>query len=420
MKISLRKLEYAWHTIAFILLIGAFVPLWRQITTDGIDPGEVDPVHRLFLGGAYLGVGLLAFHPRRAWRAARRGWLVWGLVGWALLSTLWSVAPEVTLRRSLAATLAALYGLLLAVRYRSEEVLRVLGWALAIVTVASLLAVVFFPGWAVMTGKYESAWRGVLFHKNALGRTMVLAGIVFWVLAGAGQKKGALGWRILQVAALLLLLGSRSAAGWVLAILVPLALVLLKFWGCLPRLLRPAAGSFAFVLALPIAATLPDVLETVLGFLGKDLTLTGRIPLWLLLIPLALKRPLLGYGYGAFWLGESGPSATVWAVTWDAPHAHNGYLDLWLEIGLIGVAAGVVLVVLPLLRSALYAMRLPNSVAKVMFLFFSFFVFANAVESVLLESGLNKAIYWVLVSYFVHISQAYQPESLSKPWNPDG
>ena len=40
MKLSLRKLEYLWHTFAFVLLSGAFVPLWRQMSLGGIDPGE--------------------------------------------------------------------------------------------------------------------------------------------------------------------------------------------------------------------------------------------------------------------------------------------------------------------------------------------------------------------------------------------
>lgn len=406
MKISLRKLEYAWHTFAFILLMGAFVPLWRQMALGGVDPGEGDPVQRFFLAVAYLGVGLLVFHPRRALAVARRGWPVWMLVGWALFSTLWSVTPDITFRRGIAATLGALYGLLLAVRYRPEEVLRMLGWALAIVTLASLIAIVLIPDWAVMSGLHEGAWRGVLFHKNAFGRIMVLAWIVFQAQIGLAKNGRALWWRMLQMIAILLVIGSRSAGALVLLMFAVATIVLLRVWRSLPQLLRPAVGSLAFAFALPGALLLPELLEAALGLLGKDLTLTGRIPLWLLLIPLALERPLLGYGYGAFWLGESGPSATVWALTWDAPHAHNGFLDLWLEIGIVGAIFGALLLIIPLVRIALHVtsgLRL----IKFIFLFFIFFLFANMAESVLLVSGLGKAIYWVLISYFVPASQLY-------------
>jgi len=79
-----------------------------------------------------------------------------------------------------------------------------------------------------------------------------------------------------------------------------------------------------------------------LGALGKDVTLTGRVPLWLALIPFLQERPWTGYGLGGFWLGWEGPSAYVWSqVGWDPSHGHNGYLDLWLDLGLIGLSLGL-------------------------------------------------------------------------------
>ncbi|WP_243663529.1 hypothetical protein [Rhodothermus marinus] len=99
-------------------------------------------------------------------------------------------------------------------RYRPEEVLRMLGWALAIVTLASLIAIVLIPDWAVMSGLHEGAWRGVLFHKNAFGRIMVLAWIVFQAQIGLAKNGRALWWRMLQMIAILLVIGSRSAGAW--------------------------------------------------------------------------------------------------------------------------------------------------------------------------------------------------------------
>ena len=416
MKLSLRKLEYLWHTFAFVLLSGAFVPLWRQMSLGGIDPGEGDPVQRLFLAVAYLGVGLLIFHPRSVWRASRRGWLVWALVGWAMLSTLWSVAPEVTLRRSLAASLGVLYGLLLAVRYRPEEVLRMLGAALAIVVAASLMAVAVIPEWAIMGPPHEGAWRGVLWHKNGLGRTAAFALLVFWVLARAGRSPRAKAWWWGWVlAAGILVIASRSATGLILALALPAGWWVLQTWARLPGLLRPATGSFFLAVGIPGLFVLPDILAWALGLLGKDLTLTGRIPLWLLLIPLALARPLLGYGYGAFWLGESGPSAVVWAVTWDAPHAHNGVLDLWLEIGLIGAGIAIVMLVLTMLRYTALAFQSRESpVVQFGFWISLLVIIGNMSEAILLESQLGKALYWVLIVYIWHYGICHANTSLAR------
>jgi len=401
MKISVRRLEYLWHTFAFVLLSGAFVPLWRQMSLGGIDPIEGDPVQRFFLGLAYLGVGLLLFHPGRAWRVSRCGWLAWALVGWAMLSALWSVAPEITLRRSIAASLGVLYALLLAVRYRPEEVLRMLGAALAVVVAANLMAVVAIPEWGLMMSPpHEGAWRGVLFHKNALGRTAAFALAVFWVLARAERSYRSAIWWGGMLAAGILLIGSRSLTGLLMALALPAGWWMLRTWGKLPRLLRPAAGSFLLAVGIPGLFVLPDILERVLALIGRDLTLTGRVPLWLILIPLALERPWLGYGYSAFWLGESGPSAIVWAMTWDAAHAHNGYLDLWLEIGLIGAGSAIALLAFAMIRYTAAAFQFKGS-PSVQFGFWIALltIIGNMSGAVLLESGLGKALYWVLFAY---------------------
>jgi O-antigen ligase len=49
------------------------------------------------------------------------------------------------------------------------------------------------------------------------------------------------------------------------------------------------------------------------------------------------QRPLLGYGFGAFWDALGPGEAVRAAVGWVTPHAHNGFLDLWLDMGLVGL-----------------------------------------------------------------------------------
>jgi O-antigen ligase len=79
--------------------------------------------------------------------------------------------------------------------------------------------------------------------------------------------------------------------------------------------------------------------ETLLGSIGKDTTLTGRTDLWPLVWELIWKRPWLGYGYGALWLGWDSETAYIWwATTWAAPNAHNGFLELLLQLGIVGLS----------------------------------------------------------------------------------
>ena len=82
--------------------------------------------------------------------------------------------------------------------------------------------------------------------------------------------------------------------------------------------------------------------EGILSAVGRDTTLSGRTVVWSALLDVVQQRPLLGYGYGAFWEGGTGASAVLYAwllATGLGSHtsADNGILDLWLHLGLLGV-----------------------------------------------------------------------------------
>jgi O-antigen ligase len=75
----------------------------------------------------------------------------------------------------------------------------------------------------------------------------------------------------------------------------------------------------------------------VLAVLGKDPTMTQRTVIWASVIPSVLKHPFLGYGFGAFWSGLNGESMqTILATGWMEGQAQSGYLDVLLQLGLLG------------------------------------------------------------------------------------
>jgi O-antigen ligase len=79
--------------------------------------------------------------------------------------------------------------------------------------------------------------------------------------------------------------------------------------------------------------------ESLLGVMGRDLTFSGRTDIWRAVLEAISRRPLLGYGYAAFWRGMQGESASViMAVRWAVPHAHNAFLEVWLQLGLLGMS----------------------------------------------------------------------------------
>ena len=127
--------------------------------------------------------------------------------------------------------------------------------------------------------------------------------------------------------------------------------------------------------------------------------------MWIFSALFALQRPWWGYGYSAFWRGADGPSVGVWQLlSWPAPHAHNGLLNLWLDLGLIGVLlflAGFSLSIKRAIRHLRTQQNLCIALWPCMFL--GFFFLSNLTESSMVDPN---TIFWIVyVSVFSMLSK---------------
>jgi len=69
--------------------------------------------------------------------------------------------------------------------------------------------------------------------------------------------------------------------------------------------------------------------------LGRDSTLTGRTELWSIVLGIT-GNPWVGTGFESYWLGPR--LERIWSLIWWGPNeAHNGYIEVYLNLGLIGV-----------------------------------------------------------------------------------
>jgi exopolysaccharide production protein ExoQ len=135
-------------------------------------------------------------------------------------------------------------------------------------------------------------------------------------------------------------------------------------------------------------------LENVTRYLGKDPLLTGRVPVWILATVMAMQRPWLGYGFDAFWLPNNAYVQRIWfLVRWKPPHAHNGLLELWLELGIVG-AALFVLMFMYYCGGAIRLMRRNRpALAAWPFMFLTFYFLTNITESLFIAAN---SIYFML------------------------
>jgi exopolysaccharide production protein ExoQ len=124
--------------------------------------------------------------------------------------------------------------------------------------------------------------------------------------------------------------------------------------------------------------------------LSKDVTLTGRTELWSILLVSIQQRFWLGYGFDSFWQGLQGDSLNVIrAVGWLVPTAHNGYLDLLLSVGIIGLILFIPLLLQGIRRALHYAGQAQDSTRFFPALLLVFWLIYNLNESALLtRSGL--------------------------------
>ncbi len=264
----------------------------------------------------------------------------------AIASTAWSLAPLLTLRRSLPFALGGLFGLWFASRFsphRQQAILRVTFVALA---VATLAVVAFAPAVGLdHTPGHAADWQGVFTQKNACGRIMVLATAV--VLFGERiTVMGALGSALFFF--ILVMSGSRGA--WIVEALLLLLCLALHLARRVSGRTRTALAVAAPLVVAGGSAAAFRLYPYFAALFGRDLTLSGRTAIWAQVARFIAQRPITGYGYDAFWRGLTGPSLEIGAsVHFVVEHAHNGFLEILLELG----AVGLVLFLLSWIRAAI-------------------------------------------------------------------
>lgn len=280
---------------------------------------------------------LLIIRWKKAVFTLSKDWTIWVLMVIALVSVFWSSTPKLTSARSIALVGNCTFGLYLASRYTIREQLKLLGWCFGIVIVMSFLCAILIPRYGTMEiGIHAGSWRGVFVHKNVLGKLMGLSGIIFMLLALDAKTKRWIHWTGLGLSFCLLLL-SKSSSSMVNFLTVIALIPIYNTFRWRYQLMIPAVIA-TVTLGGCLSFWLSQNAEILLGSIGKDPTLTGRTDMWPYIMEMVWKQPWLGYGYNGFWNDWDSPGAYVWyAVKWLPPNSHNGFLDLWLDFGLLGV-----------------------------------------------------------------------------------
>jgi exopolysaccharide production protein ExoQ len=347
---SLILAGMVWVLILLLILPEGFN---YAILLDGHAPAEGGPLSRTLWVGLLLAAGAVI-----AWRAS----LAWPLlrslnpflllfVALAVASIVWSIAPEFTARRDvrLITIVAVCFAFSLA-GWHARRFQSVVRPALTMVLVGSIVFGLVAPGFAIhheVAPELVGAWRGLANHKNTFG-AIACAALLLWLhgwLTGAVRAWRALLGCVLAVVCLWL---SRSSTAAISAFAAS-AFLLFLLWS--PRSLQPYlryvvgfAAAVLVIYALAILRLIPGLellLAPITSLTGIDMTFTGRSEIWALIVQRIHSNPLLGVGYGAYWIGpvaESPSYEFIWRMGGFYPgSAHNGYLDVANDLGWTGL-----------------------------------------------------------------------------------
>lgn len=324
----LRKLE---PIIVVLLLLYSLNPQLPSVAKVVMKYGSYGLVGLLVLG---VSIG----RWRRFAYVITQDIFPWLLLGLSIASVVWSASPKHTSDEIDPLIRGSMFAAYLAMRYTPKELMRLTAWTFGMAAVLSLLYTLALPSSGILDG----LWRGIFVHKQYLGRAMAIGGLTLFNVALDDRRYRWLALAGLVLSIVLMLLSQSKSA--LLILLMSLSLFPLFNFIKQHYKLRVILLSILFLFLGCVAILVTTNLETILvEILGKNLEFNGRIPVWILSIQKGLERPWLGYGFSGFWTSSESYEVLIgtWAkgslISGNRFHAHNGFIDVFLQLGLVGI-----------------------------------------------------------------------------------
>lgn len=288
-----------------------------------------------------------------------------GIVAISWLSREWSVVRLFSESRFLYFSSVIVAGLYIGLEFKLTKVLRLFEIFFVLVVLGTFFAEI------VIREPHTGFWRGFFWWKSYLGEMSGFAA-VFFLYRWADFRKNR--WFITTYAFVFYLLSvyilyKSNSVTQMLALITVHGVLLLMLsysrWGHMIKTRHWWILASIFVLSTILAWLGKD---TIFGFFGRNSMLTGRMPLWNALVPYIQERFLLGYGFGeAFWKFENYQQAVSQAAGWSAPFAHNGFIEVLLGTGFIGLVFWIIFIVQTAIMSVSFFLR-ERSIPSMIFL----------------------------------------------------
>jgi len=270
-------------------------------------------------------------------------WLMAFLL-YCFIAIVWSDYPFVSFKRWIKILGHPIIALVLFTEPDFEEaVARLMKRAAYVLVPFSILLIKYYPE----IGRSFDQWtglpanNGVGENKNVLGCiSFILSFFLFWHFLKTWHSERSVARRneLRLTGVLLVMIGwliskAHSATSFLsLAIGIIVMVVLGRPW-----LNKRIIGVYAIlaIVVLIVAQSAFGIFERIVEFTGHNATIIGRAELWRQLLALH-TNPIFGVGFESFWLGDR-LTLLREGRPWQPNEAHNGYLEIYLNLGAIGL-----------------------------------------------------------------------------------
>lgn len=397
----LDRFEYAFAFISLFIYSEAVLIL---LITGGASEGDnfdvgaanYTPIKMFYLLNYLLTLLFLLVRYKRTIYVALSNPLFVAISMFINFSVFWSYTPTETFQGVIALSFTTLFGLYMACRFTLKEQITILSYVLLTTVILSFVFAIALPQYGLESGVHAGAWRGVFGHKNQTGKMMALTCSVMLIMFNQVKNYSvSRKWMYLigLFLAFILIVQTTSGGGLLNAIFTMAIVLITRVFRSKPRKL------FLSLIVISVGAVFitvgySKIMAFTLGLVGKDPTLTGRTDIWEYIYTKIGQEPFFGYGFQGFWHGIMGESGyIIKRVGWEVPDAHHGFLDITLQIGIIGVGMVCLSLWQTLLRGIARVRLFKSWVGSWPAVYMLFTVLVNLSETSLLASN---HILWVL------------------------
>lgn len=315
-----------------------------------------------------------------------------------VLSTFWSYEPSLTIERLFPLLVTSLTAMVIAGHFDLRAMLIFFGGVFAACMFTSLVAIILFPG-ARGIPPWVDTWNGIYSHKNGFGAASMISTLLSLICISLTRGRVRAFFVVSIILSLFFLVASESRTSQFIGLISVGAVLVARYFSGY-SLLWAAANLIVVSMASALLYALLafEAIDVVFDALERKPTLSGRIPLWNILIPYIKQEFWFGYGYAAFWVPESVRVAEITRhpdMGFTPFYSHNGPIEVWLAIGVVGLGLLLLNVVIAF-ADVFTCLRLSERRVAVIgaYVLLIALLFLNVTESSILA---RSSLLWILL-----------------------